>query len=224
MSTLDNEIFKLIKALDDTGALKHLVLIGSWATLLYKDYFKNPDYHPAIRTTDIDFLLPKKPPQQLKINLPEIFGSMGFIEEFTTDGWVTFHKPELHIEFLCPRVGPKSDEPVKVPQMNITARPLRFMSLMARETIQCQYRGIEVTLPHPAVYGLHKLIISARRPKEFKRDNDRQQAELVLTTISDPKDIALLHQIYKSLSKKEKTAIAESIEGRPLLQGIFKTL
>ncbi|PIR19986.1 MAG: hypothetical protein COV45_08410 [Deltaproteobacteria bacterium CG11_big_fil_rev_8_21_14_0_20_47_16] len=222
MTSLDNEILNLLTALDQQGALKHLVIIGSWVTLFYKDYFKDPNYHPAIRTTDIDFLVPKKPPHNLNINLPKLFGQMGFLEEFTTDGWVTFHKPELHVEFLWPRIGQHSDKPKKIPELGINVRPLRFMSLMARETIHCVYHGIEVTLPHPVVYGIHKLIISTRRPKDFKRDNDRQQAELVLTSISDPKDIALLQRIYKALSKSEKAAITKAITDRPLLQEFFK--
>lgn len=224
MTTLDDEIFNLLSSLDQTGALKHLLLIGSWATLLYKDYFNDSQYHPVIRTTDIDFLLPKKPPANLKINLPKMFEGMGFLEEFTTDGWVTFHKPELHVEFLCPRLGQQSDTPRKIPELGVNARPLRFMSLMTRNTIQCTYSGIKVNLPHPAIYGLHKLIISSRRPKDFKRENDRQQAELVLTTLSNPSDITLLHEIYQLLSKKEKTAISEAIEGRPLLREIFRAM
>lgn len=222
MKPLDDEILKLLTALNQQGALKHLVVIGSWVTLFYKDYFSDPNYHPAIRTMDIDFLIPKKLPSTLHIDLPTLFHRMGFIEEFTTDGWITFHRPDLHIEFLSPRLGQQSDKPKKIPELGINVRPLRFMSLMARETIQCSYRGIEVTVPHPAVYGIHKLIISARRPKDFKRENDRQQAELVLTSLSNPQGLELLHRVYKALSKNERTAVTKAIVGRPLLEELFK--
>lgn len=222
MSSLDDEILKVLKALDQQGALKHLVVIGSWATLFYQDHFKDPNYHPVIRTTDIDFLVPKKPLLDLNIDLSKTLKDLGFLEEFSHDGWVTFEKPDFHVEFLYPRVGQQSDEPKSIPELGINARPLRFMSLMARETIQCSFHGIKMILPHPAVYGIHKLIISTRRTKDFKRDNDRQQAEMVLTSLSNSKDIVLLEEIYGNLSKKEKKVVLDAMEGRPFLQEIFK--
>ena len=66
MSSLDDEILKVLKALNQQDALKHLVVIGGWVTLFYRDYFKDPNYHPVIRTTDIDFLVPKKPPDKFR--------------------------------------------------------------------------------------------------------------------------------------------------------------
>ncbi len=222
MRSLDDEILKVLKALDQEDALKHLVVIGSWATLFYQDYFKDPNYHPVIRTTDIDFLVPKKPPRNLSLDLSKMLKGLGFMEEFSHDGWVTFEKPDLHVEFLCPQIGQQSDEPKSIPELGINVRPLRFMSLMARETIQCSFHGIKMILPHPAVYGIHKLIVSTRRTKDFKRDNDRQQAEMVLTSLSDSKDIAFLREVFGKLSKKEKGAVLEAMEGRPLLQEVFK--
>src|SRR3989338_2803203 len=116
MSSLDDEILKVLKALDQQGALKHLVIIGSWTTLFYRDYFKDQSYHPTIRTTDIDFLIPKKPPSDLNLNLSETLKGLGFLEEFAHDGWVTFHKPEFDVEFLWPRLGPQPDEPKSIPE------------------------------------------------------------------------------------------------------------
>lgn len=218
---LEDEIFKVLKALDQQGALKHLVIVGSWATLFYRDYFKDPNYYPTIRTTDIDFLVPKKLPHNLNLNLSEILKGLGFLEDFTHDGWITFHKPEFDVEFLWPRSG-SHDKPKVIPELSVNARPLPYMSDLAQQTIQCSFQGIEIILPHPAVYGIHKLIISSRRTQDFKRDNDRQQAEMVLTALSNPKDIALLDQIYKNLSKQEKKMVLDAMEGRPLLQEVFK--
>ena len=224
MTPLNDEIYSLLKSIERQGVLKHLIIIGSWVTLFYQDYFKNQDFHPVIRTTDIDFLIPKKPPQNLKTDLSATFREMGFSEEFTQDGWIKFERPDLHIEFLCPRLGPQSDKPKSIPQLGINARPLRFMSLVAHNTIPCTFRGIKIVIPHPAVFSLHKLIISCRRTKNVKRENDRQQAEAVLTAMTNPKDISLLTQTYHRLSKKEKNYIAQAIEKKPLLQEMFPDL
>jgi len=115
MNELQDEILQLLKVLEKNQVLEHLVLIGSWATLGYKEYFKVIDYHPIIRTTDIDFLVPRKPSRSVKINVGEIMEENGFLEEFASDGWVTFHKPEFHVEFLCPRIGPRAGDSFKVP-------------------------------------------------------------------------------------------------------------
>lgn len=221
MNALDDEILEILQSLDRQGALKHLVLIGSWVTLFYRDYFKNQNYHPTIRTTDIDFLVPKKPIRGLNVDLSSTLKKLGFSENFSSDGLVTFSKPELDVEFLYPRIGRESDKPKTIHALGVNARPLRYMYLIERETIQCSFHGVDITLPHPVTYALHKLIISGRRTKEFKRDNDRQQAEMVLTALSNPEDFALLQNIYRSLSKKEKKYISEALEGRPLLQEVF---
>lgn len=222
MSSLDDKILEVLKVLDQKKALKHLIIIGSWVTLFYRDYFKDQNYHPTIRTTDIDFLIPKKPLRGLSVDLSSALKGLGFSEKFSSDGLVTFSKPDLDVEFLYPRIGRESDKPKTIQALGVNARPLRYMSLIEQETIQCTFRGIAITLPHPVAYALHKLIISGRRTKDFKRDNDRQQAEMVLTTLSDPRDLSLLQQIYGSLTKKEKKYISDALEGRPLLQEVFR--
>lgn len=196
-----------------------MILIGSWATLFYKAYFNIPAYHPTIRTTDIDFLIPKKP--KAKLNLSQILTELGFLEEYKSDGWVTFHKPDLHVEFLLPRLGPQSDEVRSIPELGINARPLRFMSLLTQYTIECSYQGITLKLPHPSAYAVHKLIISARRLNELKREKDRQQIEEVLTALKKPEDLNLLQEILKKCSKKELKAIRESLEERPILEELL---
>ncbi len=215
MNPLEKEILVLLRALSQQEALKHLILIGSWATLFYKGYFQSPDYHPVIRTTDIDFLIPKKP--FAKLNLSQTLTDLGFLEEFKNSGWVTFHKPDLHVEFLLPRFGPQSDQVRSVPELGINAQPLRFMSLLIHHTIQCNYEELQLTLPHPAAYGVHKLIISSRRLNQTKVEKDREQAEAVLTALTKPEDLDLLKQILKESSKKEKKSISESLKERPLL-------
>ena len=49
---------KVLKSLDKSGALKHLILIGSWCSYFYEQYFKDVFYEPFIKTRDLDFLVP----------------------------------------------------------------------------------------------------------------------------------------------------------------------
>ncbi len=221
MNDLNDEVFKILKTLEAQGALSHLVVIGSWATVFYQDYFKDSNFHPTIRTTDIDFLIPKKPPNTVHIDISKGLKELGFMEQHEYDGWVTFHKPDLHIEFISPRKGPQSDEPKSFPSLGVNTRPLRFMTDLMRDPIQCSYKGINVTLPHPVSYGIHKLIISCERKQDFKRGNDREQAEMVLTAISSPEEMLFLKTSYDRLFKSEKNSIREAIKDRPILKEIF---
>ena len=47
---------------------------------------------------------------------------------------------------------------------------------------------------------------------------------MVLTAISDPKDFAVLKEVWGKLSKKEKTAVLDSAQGKPLLEEVLKKL
>lgn len=78
MSEIQDDILELLKTLQNNRVLQHLVLIGSWATLGYKAYFKGTEYHPVLRTTDIDFLVPKKPSEKIKIDVATIMEGEGF--------------------------------------------------------------------------------------------------------------------------------------------------
>ena len=49
---------ELFRRLQDVDVLQHLVLVGSWCLPLYKKYFEGVGSVPALRTRDIDFLIP----------------------------------------------------------------------------------------------------------------------------------------------------------------------
>ena len=49
---------EVLRCLDASGVLKHIILVGSWCTLFYKDYFGDVDYLAVIKTRDMDLLIP----------------------------------------------------------------------------------------------------------------------------------------------------------------------
>ena len=54
----EHDLFlRILKALEDVGALNELLLIGGWCPLIYKEYFGNPIELSVKRTTDLDFLI-----------------------------------------------------------------------------------------------------------------------------------------------------------------------
>jgi len=48
-------------------------------------------------------------------------------------------------------------------QLGLNAQPLRFLDFLAQNTITTKVGATTVTLPHPANFALHKLLVLTRR-------------------------------------------------------------
>jgi hypothetical protein len=164
---------EVLKRLEKTGVLNDIILIGSWCIPFYKDYFEGVRYPTAIKTRDIDFLVPAPSKTKTKTDIPELLKDLGFIVGFKgSEGYIHLEHSDLIIEFLVPEKGRGLDKPYKLPQFGLNAQSLRFLDLLIQETIKVQIEGIELSLPHPANFAFHKLIISQRRLKEEKAIKD----------------------------------------------------
>ena len=189
-----------------------MLLIGSWCGQLYKNYFKTRQYTPTIRTRDIDFLIPLPARFKKKVDLQEIFQSLGFNIVFKgRDGVITFEHPNLIIEFLVPERGRGSNKPYPLPQLGINAQPLRFLDLLNQNTVCIPLDDIIVTVPHPANFAIHKLIISSRRDKPEKRDKDRALAVEVLNTLANTDQSRSITELFRSLPRKWQKLASQAL-------------
>lgn len=95
---------EIIRALDTAGALRRLVLVGSWRLPVYRECRRN-ELIPVLRTTDLDFLI-EKPKEKLPfIDVPATLGSLGFEPLFdATSSLVKYERLDLEIEFLSSRI------------------------------------------------------------------------------------------------------------------------
>jgi hypothetical protein len=151
---------KVLKKLDEEGALKDLILIGSWCAYFYKYYFGKTRYDFVLRTRDLDFLAVPPLRAKHKINIPELLGEMGFIVQFKgSQGVMQLIHPELFVEFLVPETGRGSEKPVVLPQFGVNAQPLRFLNFLTSDIIRLKCGDVTIRVPHPAYFALHKLII-----------------------------------------------------------------
>ena len=57
MNTQERELVRFLRLLDGLGCLQHVMLIGSWAELLYERAGLLEGFEPSIKTMDIDFLV-----------------------------------------------------------------------------------------------------------------------------------------------------------------------
>ena len=94
------------------------------------------------------------------------------------------------VELLTPNEGPDRDEPVELPVLGAHALPLRFLDYLIREPVQAAilYRsGVLATVPDPARYAVHKLIVATRRtaPAAAKARKDIEQSAALIRVLAE---------------------------------------
>jgi len=110
---------------------------------------------------------------------------------------------------LVPRLGPQSDSPKKIPQLKITAMPLRHTHVLTEHIITIREGKLTIKVPHPAAFALHKLLISHRRQVKEKAVRDKEAAFRILEINYKFLDIK---RVWKSFTKKERKEILTVLE------------
>jgi len=108
----------------------------------------------------------------------------------------------LEIEFLIAQRG-AGVEPVYKTALGVTAQGLRGLNLLSGHTITVSWFEIEITVPAPEAYVLHKIIINEDRNKEEKREKDRDGILALFPHIDKTKYANLL----EGCTKKEKAKV-----------------
>jgi hypothetical protein len=193
---VENSQYKLcvevLRRLDKAGILKHIILVGSWCTLFYRSYFADTKYYTVLKTRDIDFLFPHPEAIKARVDIAELLKDIGFVIGFSgSKGYIRMEHPQLIIEFLVVEKGRGSDKPYPLSKLGVNAQPLRFLDMLASNTISAKVEDLLITLPHPANFVLHKLLILKRRPRQHKLEKDKIAALQILEAL-----LAKGHQDY----------------------------
>lgn len=207
---------EVLRRLDESGILKHIVLAGSWCTLFYEKYFAGVKYATVLKTRDIDFLIPKPTTLKKAVDVAELLKDLGFVTGFTgSQGYIRLEHPELIVEFLVPEKGRGTEKPYKLPQLGLNAQALRFLDFLGGNTITAEVEGIKLTLPHPANFGLHKLLVAGKRPGKEKAVKDMQDAARILKALVEKGETAFIKQIFNSMPQRWRNRIKKSIKDLP---------
>jgi len=194
---------KVLERFHDAGILDGLILIGSWSVFFYQYYFSHRSYSPTIRTRDMDFLVPLPSKMKKKVDIPKLLKDIGFVLDFhSSKGFMRLQHPELIVEFLVPEKGRGSDKPFDLPDLGVNAQALRFLNFLADNIIKIKIEDIQVVVPHPAAFALHKLIVCKRRNKQDKADKDRDQALMIIDFLIKAGEEAHLKRMFNSMPKK----------------------
>ncbi len=181
-------------------------LIGSWCFLLYQKHFKVKKY--PLRTTDIDFLIPFPYKGKTNIDLTKQFEQIGFRLGFNSDGSFYLRSAEIKIEFLSPEKGPGTDKAFEIKKLSLKTTPLRFLDILSKDKVIVKEGNLDISIPSPLNFCLHKLLIAQRRKKEPKKLNDIEQAVYTLEAV----DLEQFKNEYDKLFKKSKRYIMRSLE------------
>ncbi len=201
----------ILRRLDAVGVLPHVMLIGSWAVYFYRHYFKPGSYQPSIRTRDMDFLVAWPPPRMAQsVDLPREMADLDFVTGYRgEEGYMILQHPDLLLEFLVPERGRGGNKAVPLPQLGVNAQPLRYLDMLLENAITVRYEYLSLRLPHPARFGLHKLLVAGRRRVAAKADKDRNEARKVLAALDTAGEWSTVPACLQRLPAKWRTAIAK---------------
>ena len=194
---------EVLRRLDRAGVLKNVVLVGSWCTLFYKEFFGRTKYMVSLKTRDMDLLIPRPSAIKAKTDVAELLKDLGFVVGFTgSKGYVRLEHPQIIIEFLVPERGRGSDKPYLLSQLGLNAQPLRFLDFLAQNTITTKLGATTVTLPHPANFALHKLLVLTRRPSPEKQMKDKEAAIRILTALIDKGQENVITNVFCTMPRR----------------------
>lgn len=196
--------------LQEVGALREIVLIGSWCKYFYNDWFENPEALSPNKTTDIDFLISLPLRFERKIDVPAALAPLGFRVEFNNTGYMTLYNPELHIDFIVPEKGRGVDHPITVAGLGIRASALRYMGLLLDHPITVEKDDLHVKLPHPVNFGIHKLLVSTRRAKEVKAAKDFLNGCEILSAVMESGKGSQIQTLWTSLPMGWRRTVLQS--------------
>lgn len=208
------------------------VLVGSHAFNTYGNMLGVKWDSAAMQTQDMDLASQRHIEVALRQDAPDVKSvllesGMGFFEvpalnpkqpstSFKVRG------QEFHVDLLTPSQGGESGKPVYLPHFHSHAHPMRFLDYLLDDSqgaVVPIRSGIFVSVPHPARFALHKLVVSRRRPvaQQIKARKDVQQAtELLSLLLEDrPGDIWIALEAAQAMPDKFLSQLAEGIEQLP---------
>lgn len=201
-----NHLKEVVDILKDYHIEKYVVLIGSWCELFYQEILDS--YEANIRTTDIDFYYHEMKKPNTKLDFIKTMEKHGFFfDESNCPPRTKFFSNELEIEFLT-RTTRNMNPTEKIEPLNVYAECLSECEMFgdSQNVMTCYLEkyDIEMQIPTPVAYCMHKILINdARKPEKQLKDKESIYKLISFIEYND-KYIEDWKRIYTNFSKKEK--------------------
>ena len=206
----------IVEALANGGLFRlRGVLIGTVAFQTYAGLLGVRLPMAAILTGDADIAQDYAISREVEDSLPPILELLQTVDptfraiphrsdSLASSAFQTAHG--YRVEFLTSNRGSDdyTEQPAPMPALGgASADPLRFLDFLIRDpvrTVLLHKSGVPVTVPDPARYAVHKLILATRRRSDdnsaIKRDKDLRQAGLLFEALGQTRrtsDLALAY-------------------------------
>jgi len=212
---------EVLEILDKTGGNKYVVLIGSWAEYLYEECNVISGFISNIKTKDIDFLIENINKPRNEIDIIKAFREHNFEIEMAANEIYRIIKGDFEVEFLAAMIGGVYSY-IKVPAFKLPhVEALTHIDMLLIDPVEINYSDIEIRVPNPYIYILHKMVINKRRKE--KKEKDARAIANLLIHLDNIADEDRLMYYYNKLSKKEKRLIVEYVTDNNLV-GYFPRL
>lgn len=219
-------LLRILRRFAHAGVLDQCMLIGSWCLHFYRFKFEGADLLPAIRTLDVDFLIPHPGWIKKVVDIPELLKEEGFIPLMNfSNGLVRYQHSDLLVEFLVPELGRGFHKPREIRSWRIQAQEIRYLNFLTAYPETIRYQDMSVCLPEPAAFALHKLIVGFRRTKKEKRAKDLETAVGILEFLfRRPDEKKRVMTILTGLPPKwRKIILSVSSKHFPALNDLWET-
>lgn len=204
------EFDSFLSCLHEAGCLKYVIVIGSWAEYMYLQSGKHVGYEAPMKTMDLDFLIADMKKPVPPVHLRETALKYGFeYSEDYFDGTSKFTGAEnFEVEFLVQQKA-GGIHPAGRANIGVNPQALTHLSMLERYSEVIQYGGLEVRVPIPEAYAIHKMIINSRRG--IKAAADREKVERILPFLN----IKYAEVVRSGLTRKEKKMLEEYLSNYP---------
>ena len=212
-ATISAKHGRVIKRMADYGFFAAGgVLAGTHAFIAYQNHL-GAKWRDALMTMDRDFAHPGNNVSlaiqgQIDIDVPSAIESleMGFLPIHGQARFKKSDEPDFDVDLLtvATRAG---DKPIHVASLGVTLQPLKFMELAFERPVQTTLltptTPIVVTVPNPAYFAFHKMIVSVERRASMpvKATKDSIQAAALLDHFLDHNPIAIADAYLDTLSR-----------------------
>lgn len=204
----------LLHAMSGVGFFERSVVVGSWVMLIYQELY---GVRYVLRTLDVDFAVHiAHTKSKLRADLKELITGLGFTDYFDAEGIQKFTGSGYEVEFIGQQSGGRNKGILSMPEWNVTAIPLPFISILTDFSDVAKLCGFIIRFPIPEAFFLHKLIIAQRRLSDAKRDKDLEQCAVIIPVIKDERMQQVMQRQRFSRETRRRIAASCEVIGFPL--------
>jgi len=203
---VEKEIKRILKVFEKHGLFEEgVLLIGSWCFQLYQKHLEVPAF--PLLTQDVDFLIPNPFKGEMHRDFIDDLKALGFMTEHRRDGSLYLWNTELKIEFITPEKGRGVERAILVKSLGFRAIPLRFVNFLLDDFINIKDDGVNIAVPNPVNFCLHKILIVSRRRNLAKGLKDLQHAVHTFSKLDHQQFL----KAFKKLPRKWQLTIERTL-------------